>query len=123
MSFLTLSTLAALTLGADPPPMDFVIRNATVYDGSGKPGVRGDVALAGERVVAVGTFEVSGKPKVIDGTDLVVTPGFIDLHTHCDTGEHPITGAAGRANKCYLMQGVTTAVTGNCGAGPTDLKD
>ena len=121
---LALSTLTALAIAAEPvPPMDYVIRNATLYDGTGKPGMKGDIALAGARIAAIGTFELTGKPAIIDGTGLFVAPGFIDLHTHCDTGENPLTGPAGRANKCYLMQGVTTAVTGNCGSGPTDLKD
>jgi N-acyl-D-aspartate/D-glutamate deacylase len=102
--------------------MDVVIRNVILHDGAGKPGVKGDLALAGERIIAVGKFDVDGKPKVIDGTGLYAAPGFIDLHTHCDSG-NSIAEAAGRANKCYLMQGVTLVVTGNCGSGPTDVKD
>ena len=53
-------------------------------------------------------------------TGLVVCPGFIDLHTHCDTGSPKIDTARGRPNKNYVTQGVTTVVTGNCGAGPVD---
>jgi N-acyl-D-amino-acid deacylase len=105
-----------------PPAMDVVIRNVTIYDGTGKPGQKGDIALAGDRVVAVGQFEVTGKPRLIDGSGLIAAPGFIDLHTHCDTGEHPLAGS-GRVNQCYLTQGVTTVVTGNCGSGPTDMND
>ena len=115
--------LLALTPAADPAPrMEVVVRNATLYDGSGKPGVKGDIAFAGDRIVAVGKFTVLGSPRIIDGTGLVVAPGFIDLHTHCDLGEPSLTQPAGRPNKCYLMQGVTTIVTGNCGSGPVDVK-
>jgi len=116
--------LTALLLQADPPrAMDVVIRDVTLHDGSGKPGVKGNIALAGEKIVAVGMFEIVGKPLVIDGTGLIAAPGFIDLHTHCDTGSPSLTDATGKANRCYLMQGVTLAVTGNCGMGPTDVKE
>jgi N-acyl-D-aspartate/D-glutamate deacylase len=118
-----ISLLASIADPASAPmAMDVVIRDVTIHDGSGKPGVKGDIALAGERIVAVGKFEITGKPKIIDGTGLIAAPGFIDLHTHCDTG-NSIAESAGRANKCYLMQGVTLVVTGNCGSGPTDVKD
>jgi N-acyl-D-aspartate/D-glutamate deacylase len=116
-----LPTLALLLLlpAADPVvEADFVIRGATLYDGSGKPGVKGDLAVKGERITGIGTFTVAGKPRILDGTGLVVAPGFIDLHTHSDT---PLTRQATRANLCYLTQGVTTVVTGNCGSGPTDV--
>jgi N-acyl-D-aspartate/D-glutamate deacylase len=122
MSALLLISVLAPGTDAAPRAMDIVIRNVTVHDGSGKAGFNGDIALAGERIVAVGKFEINGKPKIIDGTGLIAAPGFIDLHTHCDTG-HSIAESIGRANKCYLMQGVTLVVTGNCGSGPTDVKD
>lgn len=116
--------LLLFTISADPlPAMDYIIRGATLYDGSGKPGVVGDVAIAKDRIVAVGKFEIVGKPVVIEGKNLIVAPGFIDLHTHCDGGDTSLTTKAGRANKCYLTQGVTTVVTGNCGSGPVDVKD
>jgi N-acyl-D-aspartate/D-glutamate deacylase len=116
------SLLLLLTLGADPAPADILIRGATIYDGSGQTGFVGDVAIAGDKIVAVGKFQVGGLPRVIDGTGLVVAPGFIDLHTHCDAIVAADTKAAQRLNKCYLMQGVTTVVTGNCGSGPADVK-
>jgi len=120
---LTLTTLALLTLlpAADPAvPADIVIRGATLYDGTGQPGSKGDLAIHGERIVAVGSFVAGGNPRVVDGTGLIVAPGFIDLHTHSDI---PLTKPATRANRCYLLQGVTTVVTGNCGAGPVDVAD
>jgi len=103
--------------------MDFVIRNVTIHDGGGGPGVKGDIALAGEHIVAVGKFDVVGQPKVIDGTGLIAAPGFIDLHTHCDIGVPSIIVPAARGNRCYLRQGVTLAVTGNCGMGPTNIEE
>jgi N-acyl-D-amino-acid deacylase len=118
----TLTTLMLLALPAADKPIeaDIVIRGATLYDGSGKPGQVGDLALKGDRIVAVGTFTVAGEPRVIDGKGLIAAPGFIDLHTHSDS---PLQKEATRSNLNYLMQGVTTVVTGNCGSGPTDVAN
>lgn len=110
-------TLAILCANA-PVEADFVIRNAEIHDGSGAAAQRGDVALRGERIVAVGEFELAGSPRVIDGTGLIVAPGFIDLHNHSDT---PITQKSTRGNKNFLLQGCTTIVTGNCGGGRVDV--
>jgi N-acyl-D-amino-acid deacylase len=106
--------------GETPLQADVVIRGAMIYDGDGKAGYKGDLALRGDRIVGVGDFQVASKPREIDGSGLVVAPGFIDLHTHSDT---PLTVPATKANLCYLMQGVTTVVTGNCGAGPVNVAD
>ncbi len=111
-----------LTLAADPVAADVVIKSATIHDGTGKAGYIGDVAIAGDKIVGVGKFAIAGKVKEIDGTGLVVTPGYIDLHTHCDSGDTGVTREGHRLNKCYLTQGVTTVVTGNCGSGPVDVK-
>lgn len=115
-----LVTLLLLFPAADVPAVkaDVVLRGATLVDGTGKRAVTGDLAIAGDRIVAVGTFTVTNKPTVIDARGLVVAPGFIDLHTHSDTA---LTRKATRANLNYLTQGVTTVVTGNCGSGPEDV--
>jgi N-acyl-D-aspartate/D-glutamate deacylase len=97
---------------------DVVLRGGTVYDGTGATGMVADVALRGERIVAVGHFTASGTPRIIDAKGLIIAPGFIDLHTHSDS---PLQQPATRANLNYLLQGVTTVVTGNCGAGPTEV--
>src|SRR5205823_1829603 len=114
------AVLVLLMLPAADPAIeaDIVIRAATLYDGSDQPGKKGDLAIKGERIVAVCRFTVAGKPRVIDGSGLIVAPGFIDLHTHSD---YPLQQPKTRANLNYLMQGVTTVVTGNCGSGPTDV--
>ncbi len=115
---LLLSASITASLMDDPVEADYVVRGGTLYDGSGAAGVAGDVAIKGDRIVAVGTFRLANKPDILDAKGLIVTPGFIDLHTHSDD---PLLAAATRDNLNYLKQGVTTVVTGNCGAGPTDV--
>jgi len=112
--------LLSLTLGADPVDADVVLKGGTLFDGTGAPGVVGDVALMGDKIVAVGRFDIPNGVKIIDCQGLYVAPGFIDLHTHSDG---PLTNATTRGNRNYLRQGVTTVVTGNCGSGPTDVVD
>jgi N-acyl-D-amino-acid deacylase len=90
---------------------DIVIRGGTVYDGSGSPGVRGDVALRGDRIAAVGTIGERGLTEV-PATGLAVAPGFIDVHSHDD-----FAVLLDPEMSCKVMQGVTTDVVGNCGSG------
>jgi N-acyl-D-amino-acid deacylase len=86
---------------------DLIIRNGTVVDGSGF--YRADVAVDGDRIVAVGRIGERGL-REIDAEDHVVTPGFIDGHTHMDAQVFWDAGS----NSCW--HGVTSAVMGNCGS-------
>src|SRR4051812_29397435 len=88
---------------------DLVIRNGTIVDGTGLPGYRADVAVSGDRIAAIGRIREKGKEE-IDATGRVVSPGFIDGHTHMDAQVFwdPI-------GSCSCWHGVTTAVMGNCG--------
>ncbi|MBB6228898.1 N-acyl-D-aspartate/D-glutamate deacylase [Polymorphobacter multimanifer] len=90
---------------------DLVIRGGTIVDGSGAPAFRGDIAIDGERITAVGTISASGR-REIDASGLHVTPGFVDIHTHYD-GQ--ATWDAEMAPSSW--HGVTTVVMGNCGVG------
>ena len=112
--------LAALILGAAPIAADVVLVGGTLIDGTGAPRRVADVAIKGDRVVAVGAFAVATGAKVIDVAGMVVAPGFIDLHTHSDG---PILAPATRGNLNYLKQGVTTIVTGNCGDGTLHARE
>lgn len=106
--------------GQDPITADVVLRNGILVDGTGSERSTGDVAIQGERIVAVGDFEVSGVPYSIDCTGLIVAPGLIDLHNHSD--EQILTPET-RSNLNSQVQGCTTVVTGNCGAGPVDVGE
>jgi N-acyl-D-amino-acid deacylase len=90
---------------------DLVIRNGMVVDGLGGEPVVGDVAISGGLIAAVGAVDGDGA-REIDATGLLVTPGFVDLHTHYD-------GQAIWSDRMTpsSAHGVTTAVMGNCGVG------
>jgi N-acyl-D-amino-acid deacylase len=87
---------------------DLVIRGAAVIDGTRRPRFHADIAVDGERIVAIGK-SLKGKTE-IDASDLVAAPGFIDAHTHDD---RLMLSAPEMAPK--VSQGVTTVVAGNCG--------
>jgi len=90
---------------------DLVIRGGTVVDGTGTPARRADVAIDGDRVVAVGDVPDAGR-REIDAEGQLVTPGWVDVHTHYDgqvTWDPHLTPTG--------WNGVTTVVMGNCGVG------
>ena len=90
---------------------DALIQGATVIDGTGDPGRVADVAIANGRIAAIGDLAEGSGDIVIDGSGKVLAPGFIDVHTHDDNAlltDPDMT--------CKASQGVTTVVTGNCGA-------
>lgn len=101
----------------EPIDVDWLLQGGTIIDGAGQPGVPGDVGLRGDKVVAVGKFRVGRAGRTIDCRGCLVTPGFIDLHTHSD-GQ--VIDPLLRASINYVIQGCTTQVTGNCGSGPVD---
>jgi N-acyl-D-amino-acid deacylase len=93
------------------PAYDVVIRNGTVVDGSGAPGVPADVGIVGDRIATVGRIPVDEPGAVeIDAEGHVVTPGFIDGHTHLDA---QVFWDPMATSSCW--HGVTTVVMGNCG--------
>jgi N-acyl-D-aspartate/D-glutamate deacylase len=112
--------LCAPARAAEPkvPGTNVVFRSVTVYDGTGAKPVVGSVHIKGDRIVAVGKVGDVPGAKEVNADGLAICPGFIDLHTHCDSG---LTGKDGKFNKNYVMQGCTLAVTGNCGSGPVDV--
>ena len=90
---------------------DLIIRDATVFDGTGKPRFQADIGVTGERIVAVGDLSASTGDREIVATGKAVAPGFIDAHTHDDRAV--LCGP--ECMLCKMSQGVTTVVVGNCG--------
>jgi len=100
------------------PVHDLVIARGRIVDGCGNPWYRGDVAVRGDRVAAIGAPGTLRGRRVVDAADRYVTPGFIDPHTHSDLSIllHPAAETA-------VRQGVTTHVTGNCGMSAAPLTE
>src|SRR5678815_5324200 len=76
---------SAQVLSQPPAQADILIKGGEVVDGTGGPWVRADVAIRGDRIVYVGRAPVTAK-RVIDATGKVVSPGFIDMHSHSEFG-------------------------------------
>lgn len=96
--------------------MDLIIRNGTIADGSGNPLFSADVGITGNRITAIGALTESAQTE-IDASGKIVSPGFIDPHTHFDA-QLLWDGAA----KPAIEHGVTTIVPGNCSLSLAPLK-
>ena len=91
---------------------DYIIRNGTVVDGTGRQGFIADVAIKDGKIVVVGDLKKAEASEIIDATGKIVTPGFVDIHTHYDgqvTWDDTVNPS--------FSHGVTTIVMGNCGVG------
>jgi N-acyl-D-aspartate/D-glutamate deacylase len=117
-----LAALAGALLCAAPAVAqqryDILIKGGRLLDGTGNPWYYADVAIRGDRIVAVGTLDGAQAERVIDATGLYVAPGFIDVHTHAGSGlvREELSHA-----QPLLAQGITTALLNPDGGGPVDL--
>ena len=95
---------------------DYLIENGFVVDGSGAPGITADVAIRDNKIAALGR-ELCGEAKqVVDAAGLLVTPGFMDMHSHADR-----TILANPNCESALRQGITFALGGQCGGSAAPL--
>ena len=116
-----LSCVLLVAVGVPPAlaqDYDLLIANGFVVDGTGNPWYRADVAVTGDRIVAVGVLDRARARRVIDARGLWVTPGFVDPHSHAAGG----LGSAELSHaRPLLAQGITTVVVNPDGGGPVDL--
>jgi N-acyl-D-amino-acid deacylase len=89
---------------------DLVLRNATLISGDGSQRFDADLAIAGNRIAAIGRLDEARGAEEIDASGKIVAPGFIDVHTH---DEGALLAPHGMDPK--ISQGVTTVIAGNCG--------
>jgi len=115
MRLFLLAVVAVCSQAAD---FDILIRNARVVDGTGNPWFHADVGLRGDRIAAIGRLAGMTAGKVIEAERRVLAPGFIDVHTHIEGTVEKVP----RGDN-YLLDGVTTVVTGNCGGSAVNLAE
>lgn len=111
--FLPLFLLGSILVKAQQ--FDLIIINGKIIDGTGNSWYYGDVAVSNGKIVKVG--KITGDASVvIDAKGLIVAPGFIDVHTHIETYDIKVPTADN-----FIHDGVTTVITGNCGASKVDV--
>jgi len=118
---LPLALIMSATLGIQAKQYDLVIKNGFVVDGSRTTGKNQNIAISDGKIVYVGSNANLSASKIIDAKGLTISPGFIDVHNHA---ESILQSGASLRNESYLLQGVTTLVTGPDGyLSPNDILD
>lgn len=115
---LVLTALFSGCFAAAQPEVDLLIKNGRILDGTGNSWIRGDVAIKGKTILRIGTALPFTAAKTIDAQGKIIAPGFIDVHTHIEGDELKNPTADN-----FIYDGVTTVVTGNCGASHVDVGD
>ena len=95
---------------------DLLIKNGYIIDGTGTPWYRSDIAITGSKIADIGDLDKDEAKDIIDAKGAVISPGFIDVHTHSD-----ITLLVNGLAESKVRQGVTTEVIGNCGSSPAPI--
>ena len=97
---------------------DLIIKNGTVIDGTGSPGIKADIAVSEGKISEIGSFDESEAKEIVDAENMIVCPGFIDPHTHYDA-QLFWDPYASPSN----LHGVTSVVMGNCGFSIAPISD
>src|SRR6266700_2473989 len=103
--------IASAAIAQPGPTYDAIVRNGKIIDGTGNPWYRGDIAIQGERIVAIGNLQSATARRVIDATGMVVSPGFIDM-----LGQSEAALLIDSRSLSKLSQGITTEITGEGGS-------
>ncbi|MFR2988341.1 MAG: amidohydrolase family protein, partial [Faecalibacillus sp.] len=98
--------------------LDIKIINGVIIDGSGKDAYKADLGITGDKITKIGDLSNEDAKTTIDAKGQVVSPGFIDMHTHSDMSLVYDRNASSR-----IRTGVTTDVIGNCGIGVAPVKE
>lgn len=118
LALLMLSFVVCQKKGAED--FDILITNGMIVDGSGNSAYEADIGITGNTIAGIGDLTGKTAMKTIDAKGLVVSPGFIDIHTHCDEGLGEVNS---NANLNYLIQGTTTVQTGPDGLGTFKIAE
>ena len=110
--------LSLVALGCFAADYDLIIRNARIIDGSGNPWFRAEIGITAGKIARIGVLTGKTATRTIDAAGKIVTPGFIDVHTHSESGIVKFP-----QSENFLRDGVTTIVTGNCGSSELDIRD
>ncbi|MFC1729325.1 amidohydrolase family protein [candidate division KSB1 bacterium] len=107
-----LSPLASFSCSSHSE-FDLIIRGGTIFDGTGTDPVIHDIGITGDKITGIGDLAGAQARTILDAVGMYVSPGFIDIHSHTDTGliENP-------RGESKLRQGVTLDIGGNCGSSP-----
>ena len=105
-------------LSAQAPPYDLILRNGRIVDGSGSPWYRSDVAVRGDTIVRIAPSIAESATRIIDVGGQMITPGFIDIHSHAREGIFNVPAAEN-----YIRQGVTTVIEGPDGSSPLPIAE
>ena len=97
---------------------DLIIKDGTVIDGTGSPGIKTDIALLDGKISDIGSFNESEAKEIVNAENMIVCPGFIDPHTHYDA-QLFWDPYASPSN----LHGVTSVVMGNCGFSIAPISD
>jgi N-acyl-D-amino-acid deacylase len=97
---------------------DVLIRHGTLFDGTGRPGIRGDLAIRGDAIAEIGQLDKADATTIVDAAGLAVAPGFIDVHTHSD-----LMALIEPRHEAKLRQGVTTDLVAQDGFGYAPLNE
>jgi len=101
----------------DNPDCDILIKNGKIVDGTGNNWYYGNVAVKYGKIFKIGRDVNVPAKKTIDASGLIIAPGFIDVHTHLEGDEAKDPNATN-----FIMDGVTTCITGNCGSSNIDIE-